>query len=73
MAYARKAWILDVLIVDADAVCLVAGPVYKYDLSVPVGEMYSLVEDMRKRVEGHEDVQARSSAWLGHLATLLSV
>jgi len=36
-----------------------AGPVYKYDLSVPIGEMYNLVEETRKRVAGHKDVQAR--------------
>jgi predicted DNA-binding protein (UPF0278 family) len=36
--------------------------VYKYDLSVPVGAMYSLVEDMRQRVAGHQDVQARFQA-----------
>ena len=35
---------------------------YKYDLSVPVGAMYSLVEDMRQRVAGHQDVQARIGA-----------
>ena len=35
-----------------------AGAVYKYDLSMPVGEMYSLVEDMRQRLAGLP-VQAR--------------
>ena len=39
-----------------------AGPVYKYDLSVPIGEMYKLVEETRKRVAGHQDVQARLSS-----------
>ena len=27
-----------------------AGPVYKYDLSLPVEKMYSLVEEMRARL-----------------------
>ena len=29
-----------------------AGPVYKYDLSIPVAEMYSLVEETRQRMAG---------------------
>ncbi|KAK9827995.1 hypothetical protein WJX81_006665 [Elliptochloris bilobata] len=29
-----------------------AGPVYKYDLSLPVGKMYELVEETRARVAG---------------------
>ncbi|CAK0772713.1 hypothetical protein CVIRNUC_003992 [Coccomyxa viridis] len=29
-----------------------AGPVYKYDLSIPVAEMYSLVEETRHRMAG---------------------
>ena len=29
-----------------------AGPVYKYDLSIPVAEMYSLVEETRERMAG---------------------
>ena len=29
-----------------------AGPVYKYDLSLPVGKMYALVEETRERVAG---------------------
>ena len=29
-----------------------AGPVYKYDLSIPVAEMYSLVEETRRRMAG---------------------
>ena len=41
-----------------------AGPVYKYDLSVPIGEMYNLVEETRQRVAGHQDVQARRSTKL---------
>lgn len=39
-----------------------AGAVYKYDLSLPVASMYSLVEATRKRLEGHAEVVA----W-GHL------
>ena len=38
------------------------GAVYKYDLSVPVGEMYGLVEEVRKRLAaglpGRSDIQA---------------
>jgi D-2-hydroxyglutarate dehydrogenase len=30
----------------------VAGAVYKYDLSMPVAEMYSLVEETRQRLAG---------------------
>lgn len=34
---------------------------YKYDLSVPIGEMYNLVEETRRRVAGQQDVKARPS------------
>lgn len=41
-----------------------AGPVYKYDLSLPVGEMYGLVEAMRERLQKHKDAIVVS---YGHL------
>lgn len=40
-------WSLRELLPEA---CSKQGPVYKYDLSVPVGEMYSIVERMRERL-----------------------
>eukprot|EP00258_Populus_trichocarpa_P045669 XP_024461688.1 D-2-hydroxyglutarate dehydrogenase, mitochondrial isoform X2 [Populus trichocarpa] len=39
-----------------------AGPVYKYDLSIPVEKMYSLVEDMRLRLG-----QSANVVGYGHL------
>ena len=36
------------------------GPVYKYDLSVPLADMYSLVETMRSRLAEFAGVQART-------------
>jgi len=41
-----------------------AGPVYKYDLSLPVGQMYALVEATRERLRGHKDAAVVS---YGHL------
>jgi D-2-hydroxyglutarate dehydrogenase len=32
------------------------GAVYKYDLSMPVQDMYRLVEDMRQRLADHPDI-----------------
>jgi D-2-hydroxyglutarate dehydrogenase len=43
---------------------LLAGAVYKYDLSVPVSDMYSLVEEMRKRLRDVPDVVV---AGYGHI------
>ena len=45
--HARLCW----WTLPAEALCR-AGPVYKYDLSIPVAEMYSLVEETRKRMAG---------------------
>ena len=50
---------------EEERVFIGAGAVYKYDLSMPVGEMYSLVEDMRTRLEGLP-VQARTAPRLMH-------
>jgi hypothetical protein len=37
-----------------------AGAVYKYDLSLPLGDMYSLVDVMRSRLAAFADVQVSS-------------
>jgi FAD/FMN-containing dehydrogenase len=49
-----------------------SGSVYKYDVSVPVGKMYSLVEKMRTRLEekgvyGKDDSPIRAVAGYGHM------
>ena len=41
-----------------------AGPVYKYDLSIPVAEMYALVEETRRRME-HLPVEVVGYGHLG--------
>ena len=40
------------------------GPVYKYDLSIPVAEMYGLVEETRQRME-HLPVEVVGYGHLG--------
>jgi FAD/FMN-containing dehydrogenase len=49
-----------------------SGSVYKYDVSVPVGKMYSLVEKMRTRLReqgifGEEGSPVRAIAGYGHM------
>ena len=41
-----------------------AGPVYKYDLSIPVAEMYALVEETRQRM-AHLPVEVVGYGHLG--------
>ena len=41
---------------------MAAGAVYKYDLSLPVGDMYGLVDAVRGRVAAFEDVQVRGAS-----------
>jgi D-2-hydroxyglutarate dehydrogenase len=41
-----------------------AGAVYKYDVSIPVAQMYNLVDDMRQRLASHADVRV---AGYGHV------
>lgn len=43
----KSIWALRELLPES---CGKAGAVYKYDLSVPVGEMYEIVEKMRERL-----------------------
>lgn len=38
---------------SAISICCSAGPVYKYDLSLPLSELYSIVEKMRERLKDH--------------------
>jgi FAD/FMN-containing dehydrogenase len=52
-----------------------AGSVYKYDVSVPVGQMYGLVEKMRTRLreggvlkgDGGQGLPIRAVAGYGHM------
>ncbi|WOO76955.1 Putative D-lactate dehydrogenase, mitochondrial [Vanrija pseudolonga] len=55
--------------------CGKAGPVYKYDLSIPVGEMYEVVETMRTRLrergllvgDGNPEGPIRAMVGYGHM------
>jgi D-2-hydroxyglutarate dehydrogenase len=40
------------VILELNRQCYLAGATYKYDLSMPVPEMYGLVEEMRERMTG---------------------
>lgn len=33
--------------------CSKEGAVYKYDLSIPLGDLYDIVEELRQRLKGH--------------------
>jgi FAD/FMN-containing dehydrogenase len=65
-------WSLRELLPEA---CGKAGSVYKYDLSVPVGKMYGLVEKMRKRLrdegllvgDGQKEGPIRACVGYGHM------
>jgi FAD/FMN-containing dehydrogenase len=65
-------WSLRELLPEA---CGKAGSVYKYDLSVPVGRMYTLVEKMRERLrkeglmvgDGQKEGPIRACVGYGHM------
>lgn len=65
-------WSLRELLPEA---CGKAGSVYKYDLSVPVSKMYSLVEKMRERLrergvlegDGSKEGRIRGCVGYGHM------
>ena len=42
-----------------------AGPVYKYDLSLPVGELYTIVEQTRNRLKSHKEATVVAYGHLG--------
>ena len=42
-----------------------SGPVYKYDLSLPVAKIYDIVEETRKRVRSHKDATVVAYGHLG--------
>jgi FAD/FMN-containing dehydrogenase len=58
-------WALRELIPES---CSKSGAAYKYDLSIPVGEMYNVVEEMRTHLEasGMGD-SIRGVAGFGHM------
>lgn len=68
----QSIWSLRELLPEA---CGKAGSVYKYDLSVPVSKMYSLVEKMRERLrergvlegDGNKDGRIRACVGYGHM------
>ena len=76
----QSIWSLRELLPEA---CSKQGPVYKYDLSVPVGEMYSIVERMRERLrdggvmqgDGTQEGPIRACVGYGHMGdgTCLSI
>ena len=59
----KSLWVLREHITDALGK---QGTVYKYDISVPVGEFYSFVEEMRERLGGLEGVRLGVVGY-GHL------
>jgi FAD/FMN-containing dehydrogenase len=71
-------WSLRELLPEA---CSKQGPVYKYDLSVPVGEMYSIVERMRERLreggvmegDGTPEGPIRACVGYGHMGDGMSI
>lgn len=74
----QSIWSLRELLPEA---CSKQGPVYKYDLSVPVGEMYSIVERMRERLreggvmqgDGTPDGPIRACVGYGHMGDGMSL
>jgi FAD/FMN-containing dehydrogenase len=42
-----------------------AGKVYKYDISLPVSEMYTIVEEMKKKFVNHKDTTVIGYGHLG--------
>lgn len=65
-------WALRELIPES---CSKTGAAYKYDLSIPVGEMYNVVEEMRTHLrgkgllngDGAVDDPIRGVAGFGHM------
>ncbi|KLT38536.1 FAD-binding domain-containing protein [Cutaneotrichosporon oleaginosum] len=50
------------------AACSAVGAAYKYDLSIPVNEMYAVVEEMRAHLhDGLRDGRIRGVAGFGHM------
>lgn len=45
--------------------CSSLGLVYKYDISIPIDQMYDIVEETRKRLSGHKDVLVVGYGHLG--------
>ena len=44
---------------------LLAGPVYKYDLSLPLSEIYRIVEETRERLSSHREATVVAYGHLG--------
>lgn len=44
---------------------LLAGPVYKYDLSLPVAQIYDIVAEMRLRLQRHKEATVVAYGHLG--------
>ena len=47
------------------SVCVSAGPVYKYDLSLPVKEIYGLVEATRERLKAFPEAEVVAYGHIG--------
>jgi len=50
-----------------------SGKVYKYDISLPVSEMYTIVEEMKKKFANHKDTTVVGYGHLGDGMKILFV